>query len=55
VVFVDDRVKNLDAARELGVHTVCYGFDEAGSSNSHRTISRLAAIFDEPINEFHEK
>jgi putative hydrolase of the HAD superfamily len=50
VVFVDDRIKNLDAARQLGIETVCYGVDVTGISNGHRAISRLAEILDEPIN-----
>jgi putative hydrolase of the HAD superfamily len=46
VVFVDDRIKNLDAARQLGIETVCYGVDVTGISNGHRAISRLAEILD---------
>jgi putative hydrolase of the HAD superfamily len=50
VMFVDDRVKNLDAARKLGIRTVYYGVDVPGISDGHRTISQLAELFDKPIN-----
>jgi putative hydrolase of the HAD superfamily len=55
VVFVDDRVKNLDAARQLGIQTVYYGVDVTARRNGHRSISRLVEILDEPINERHAK
>jgi putative hydrolase of the HAD superfamily len=44
VLFVDDRVKNLDAAAELGIQTIYYDVGQTGAGRGHRTISRLAEI-----------
>lgn len=46
LVFVDDRVKNLDAAAELGIRTVLYDVDRTGSDCEHRTIDRLTALLE---------
>ena len=42
ITFVDDRPRNLDAARQLGLQTVLFGTD--GTASSHRTIRRLAEL-----------
>ena len=42
VLFVDDRVKNLDAAAELGIQTIYYDVGQTGAGGHHRTISKLA-------------
>jgi putative hydrolase of the HAD superfamily len=43
IVFVDDRPRNLDAARDLGLQTVL--LDAGGmSASNHRTIRSLAEL-----------
>jgi putative hydrolase of the HAD superfamily len=43
IVFVDDRPRNLDAARDIGLETVL--LDTAGATRcSHRTIRSLAEL-----------
>jgi putative hydrolase of the HAD superfamily len=44
VIFVDDRVKNLDAAAELGLQTVYYDNGQTGDGGRHRTVRRLMEI-----------
>jgi len=44
VVFVDDRVKNLDPAAALGIHTVHYNVGNSRSDSGHQTITKLAAL-----------
>jgi len=46
IVFVDDRVKNLDPAADMGFVTVHYSADAAGPNSRHRTISSLALILE---------
>ena len=46
LVFVDDRVKNLDPAAELGFVTIHYHTDALGPGSRHRSIDRLAALLD---------
>jgi putative hydrolase of the HAD superfamily len=46
VVFVDDRVKNLEPAAELGFATVHYHTDAGGPVSRHRTIRNLAALLE---------
>jgi putative hydrolase of the HAD superfamily len=41
VIFVDDRVANLDPAAELGIRTVHYCSAGAHSDSPHKRISRL--------------
>jgi putative hydrolase of the HAD superfamily len=41
-VFVDDRVKNLDAAKAIGVQTVLFGTAE--SSASHRCVASFEEL-----------
>jgi putative hydrolase of the HAD superfamily len=45
VLFVDDRVKNLEAAAELGIQTVYYDYGQIGNGGRHRSIRRLIEIF----------
>ena len=45
VLFVDDRVKNLDAADELGIQTVYYDVGHMGGAKGHWTISQLSEIY----------
>jgi putative hydrolase of the HAD superfamily len=51
VLFVDDRVKNLDTAAELAIQTIYYDVGATGNSNGHRTISSLAEIFVDQFND----
>jgi HAD superfamily hydrolase (TIGR01509 family) len=44
VLFVDDRVKNLDAAAESGIQTVYYANGQTCNGGGHRAIARLAEI-----------
>lgn len=44
VVFVDDRARNLDAARQLGMHTVLLDVGGVATASPHRTIRRLAEL-----------
>lgn len=44
LIFVDDRVKNLGPAAELGFVTIHYQTDTARPDARHRTIHRLAEI-----------
>lgn len=41
VLFVDDRPKNLHAAAELGMQTVCFDPAGVGNSGGHRTVASL--------------
>jgi HAD superfamily hydrolase (TIGR01509 family) len=43
-LFVDDRIKNLNAAAELGMQTVYYDPGEPGGCSGHKSVSRLMAI-----------
>jgi putative hydrolase of the HAD superfamily len=43
VVFVDDRPRNLDAARQLGIQTVLLDAG-ATAASTHRAIKRLAEL-----------
>jgi len=49
LLFVDDRVKNLDAAKSLGISTIL--FDPAGSAAGagHVQITRLADLLDPSV------
>jgi len=44
VIFVDDRPKNLDAARELGIRTVLFDARDALSDSHHRRIRSLSEL-----------
>jgi len=44
LLFVDDRVKNLDPAAKLGIQTRYYDSSRKGFSESHRTIHQLASL-----------
>jgi FMN phosphatase YigB (HAD superfamily) len=47
VYFIDDRLKNLQAAAALGIQSVYYNpYSSDGGGNGYRTITRLAAILD---------
>jgi putative hydrolase of the HAD superfamily len=50
VLFVDDRLRNLDSAAELGIQTIHYDVGSAGTRDGHRTVSRLAEIHADEIN-----
>jgi putative hydrolase of the HAD superfamily len=43
-IFVDDRVKNLDAAAELGFSTVCFGALPTSSQCRHREVSSFQEL-----------
>ena len=49
ILFVDDRVPNLDVARKLGLHTLL--FDPAGKTEpgAHPRIARLEELLDPKI------
>jgi HAD superfamily hydrolase (TIGR01509 family) len=44
IVFVDDRIKNLDPAAELGMVAILYPSDADKPDNRHRTIHRLTEL-----------
>jgi FMN phosphatase YigB (HAD superfamily) len=44
LLFVDDRIKNLDPAAKLGIQTVHYDRGRLGSDESHHTIDQLASL-----------
>ena len=44
IVFVDDRPRNLDAAQQLGIHTVLFDARGAIRSSRHRKIGGLAEL-----------
>jgi FMN phosphatase YigB (HAD superfamily) len=46
LMFVDDRVRNLDPAADLGMDTVYFGADAAETVERHRTIHRLATLLE---------
>ena len=46
IVFVDDRVRNLDPAAELGMVAIHYPSDADKPDNRHRTIHRLTELLD---------
>jgi putative hydrolase of the HAD superfamily len=46
VVFVDDRLKNLDAAQRLGMHAVLFDPQDAATGTAHTRISRLPDLLD---------
>lgn len=51
MIFVDDRVKNLDAARHLGIRTVLFDPNGVGAGSAHQRIARLSdlpALIDTP-------
>lgn len=51
MIFVDDRVKNLDAARNLGIRTVLFDPKGVSADSTHRRIARLSdlpALVDTP-------
>jgi putative hydrolase of the HAD superfamily len=47
LVFVDDRLRNLDAAADLGFVTVYYQADSGEITQRHRTIRDLAELVDQ--------
>lgn len=44
ILFVDDREKNLDAAKSLGINTVLFDITGTHSASAHRTITRLTDL-----------
>jgi HAD superfamily hydrolase (TIGR01509 family) len=46
VVFVDDRIKNLSAANELGIQTIYFDPTRLGNADGHRTVSTLATLLE---------
>ena len=44
IVFVDDRLRNLDAAKAVGFSTVLLGIRSEGPGHPHRRIRRLAEL-----------
>ena len=44
VTFVDDRLRNLDAAREIGLRTILFDSTGASAHSPHRTIQRLTDL-----------
>jgi putative hydrolase of the HAD superfamily len=44
ITFVDDRPRNLDAAKALGLHTVLLDIRDELPNHSHRKIRRLADL-----------
>lgn len=46
VLFIDDRARNLDAARSLGLDTVLFDPSGASTTSTHTTIHRLAELLD---------
>ena len=44
ITFVDDRPRNLDAARRLGIRTVLLDVEGRPSGAEHRAIRRLAEL-----------
>jgi putative hydrolase of the HAD superfamily len=46
IVFVDDRVKNLDPAADLGMSAILYPSDADRPVERHRTILRLTELLD---------
>lgn len=46
IVFVDDRLKNLDTAKRLGMRTVHFGTTPPTPKLTHTSISRLSQVLD---------
>ncbi len=46
IVFVDDRLRNLDPAADLGMNAILYPPDAARPDERHRTIHRLTELLD---------
>lgn len=46
VLFVDDRVKNLDAAAQIGMSTVLFGCSGERGPGSHTTVGGFAELLD---------
>lgn len=46
VVFVDDRLKNVDAAQRLGMRAVLFDPQDAATGTAHTRISRLPDLLD---------
>ena len=44
ILFVDDRVKNLDAARRFGINTVLFDPKDVAAGTDHRRIGRLSDL-----------
>jgi putative hydrolase of the HAD superfamily len=44
IIFVDDREKNLDAAAELGMKTICFAFRPKDKDNRHQTASSFEEV-----------
>jgi putative hydrolase of the HAD superfamily len=44
IIFVDDRLRNLDAAKALGLHTVLFDVRGGTPGHPHRRIRRLADL-----------
>lgn len=46
IVFVDDRIKNLDAARQLGFRTILFDPGNVAPRSNHPRIRRLCDLLD---------
>jgi hypothetical protein len=44
MLFVDDRLKDLQAAADAGLQTAYFDPNLAGSCNGHRRITRLMGL-----------
>ena len=49
ILFVDDRVPNLDVARKLGLHTLLFDPSETMEPGGHPRIARLEELLDPKI------
>jgi putative hydrolase of the HAD superfamily len=45
IIFIDDRIRNLDAAAGLGFETVLFGAAE-GISERHKSVANFSKLFD---------
>ena len=50
IVFVDDRIRNLDAARQLGFRTILFDPGNASPRSNHRRIRRLCDLLNNDHN-----
>lgn len=45
ILFVDDRVRNLDTAAALGMETVLVAADHSRGQNKHRVVSNFQDLY----------
>jgi putative hydrolase of the HAD superfamily len=45
ILFVDDRVRNLDTAATLGMETVLFTADHSSGRNKHRVVSNFQELY----------